>query len=179
MAMAAVPYILTQTLTTTRNNYTGYVGFSFDTGANTPTITDLGRWKIAGNSLTHNLYLYKYFNGTSDPQIATVTVDLSTGSSGGYVYGTLGSPVALLASTRYYVISQEANAGDSWYETTTSIDSITGGVGIPYASCYTSTLGEFYVGTLGYVSYVPVNFKISTADVPYTRTPLLGPILAQ
>jgi hypothetical protein len=60
---SAQNYILTQTLGTPRSDFTGYVGFYFDTAGNTPTVTQLCRWKIAGNSQTHALYLFKYVDG--------------------------------------------------------------------------------------------------------------------
>jgi len=155
------PYALTQTLGTPLNNQSLYLGFYFDTGSNAPVVTHLGRWKISGNSQTHNLYLYKYVNGSSDVQIATVSVDLSTGSAGTYVYADLGSPVTLLASTRYYVSCQEVSGGDTWYNhVNTTLDSFTAGVGTVYGSVISGSLGHSAVGATGSTTFGPVNLGV-------------------
>jgi hypothetical protein len=160
-AVPGAPYVLTQTLKTPLNNQSLNLGFYFDTGSNTPVVTHLGRWKISGNSQTHNLYLYKYVNGSSDVQIATASVDLSTGSAGTYVYAALGSPVTLLASTRYYVASQEVSGGDAWYNhVSTTLDSFTAGVGTVYGSAISGSPGQSTVGETGPTAFGPVNIWV-------------------
>jgi hypothetical protein len=160
-AVPGAPYVLTQTLQTPLNNQSLSLGFSFDTGSNTPVVTHLGRWKVSGNSQTHDLSLYKYVNGKSDVQVATVSVDLSTGSVGTYVYAVLGSPVTLLASTRYYVISQEASGGDTWYNhVNTTLDSFTPGVGTVYGSVISGSPGQSTVGETGSTTFGPVNIWV-------------------
>jgi hypothetical protein len=162
-AVPGAPYVLTQTLKGPLNNQDLYLGFSFDTGTNAPVVTHLGRWKISSNSQTHNLYLYlyKYVNGKSDVQIATASVDLSTGSAGTYVYAALGSPVTLLANTRYYVTSQEVSGGDTWYNhISTTLDSFTPGVGTVYGSVISGAPGQSGVGETGSTAFGPVNLWV-------------------
>lgn len=165
------PYVLTQTLSgNVRSDFTGYLGFSFDTGANTPTVSHLGRWKHSGNNQTHNLYLYKFVDGVGgDVQIATVSVDMTTGSDSTFVYTALGSPVVLLASNRYYVISQEVNGGpDDWLDQDGTLDTFTSNVGTVYASCYTTTLASvsFALTAPPARSYIPMNFQVSAGATP-------------
>ena len=169
----SAPYILGQTLGTPRNNFSGYVGIQFDTGTNTPTVTSLGRWKVSGNTDTHNLYLMQFVDGSSDIQLGTVSVDMTTGADGDYLYADLGVPVVLAASTQYYVISQETASGDQWYDDDTTVDTITPGVATVIASVFAGPLGTSSVNNIGSFTYVPVNFKIATAPPPVTTKVLI------
>jgi hypothetical protein len=102
---------------TPRNNFGGYVGFRFDVGAADLNVTQLGRWKISGNSGTRTLEI----RDSGGSVVATASLDMSLGSAGDFTFVALGSPVVLSASGTYYMISSEANGGDEWH------DDITGG----------------------------------------------------
>ncbi len=121
------PYILAQTLGTLRNDADVWVGMSFATGASVPavtnTVTALGRWKSVGNNQSHALRLYQYVDGAGgDIQLAEVGVSMTVGVVGTYVYTLLPTPITLLDNTTYYVVSQEFNGGDVWYDLDSTAD---------------------------------------------------------
>ena len=157
-----VAYILTQTLGTLRNDYDGFVGFYFGTDANTPTVVALGRWKVAGNAQSHNLYLYKLVDGgAGDIQLGTVVVDMSAGSDASYIYVSLPSPVTLEAGVQYYVISQESNGGDEWYDSAdTTADSFTSGIGTLQGNTFESALNAWDNNQAAPAMFGPVNFTV-------------------
>jgi hypothetical protein len=48
-------FVTNQTLGTLRNNFTGNVGYKFTVGTSPVTVTQFGRWVVAGNSGAHTL----------------------------------------------------------------------------------------------------------------------------
>ncbi len=151
------PYVLTVTPSATvLNNFSGCIGFKFNTPSGvTPTVTQLGRWKIAGNSGTHSVKLYN-----SGGVVRTASVDLTTGSSGSYVYAPI-TPITLSASTAYWILSEETNGGDQWYDgdTTITVDSTAGTLDASSSATQsgcTGVINGFYGPN---TSYVPTNFK--------------------
>lgn len=107
----ATPYITSFTGdgVTLRNDFDGCVGGFFTVGASSITISQLGRWKISGNSQTHTVSI-KANDGTL---IASAIVDMSTGSTGTFVYTSISDTV-LSASTTYNILCSEVNGGDQW-----------------------------------------------------------------
>lgn len=94
-----------------QNNFDGCVGGYFTVGGTPITITALARWTVNTNSATHVLYL----TAADGTILGSVSVNTSGATPTAWLFGTLGSPVALSASTKYYIVSQEANGGDLWY----------------------------------------------------------------
>lgn len=102
------PAVTSDATGTLRNNFDGWVGIRFV--PNKPmTVDKLGRWTVSGNSSTHTLRLYNYLKA----QLREVTVSTTGGAVDRYVYGAI-DPVTLIAGQPYYLLSQEANAGDQW-----------------------------------------------------------------
>lgn len=140
------------------NNFTGGVGFKFLCTAPL-TVTSLGRWKIAGNSQTHTVRI-RNSSGTS---VASVSVDLSGGSAGAFNYADLLTPYVLTPGQTYYILSDETNGGDQWYNDTG------GGVSVTYSDEFKSLLGlsrnsAYYDGTVNTgtgLTYGPTNFKFT------------------
>lgn len=118
--MAGTPFILTQSTGTARNDSTICVGFKFTVGAASITVDSLGRWKISGNSQVHTLRIMSGISTT----LVTTNVDMSTGSTGGFVYASC-TPTVLSASTDYWVFSSETNGGDQWYNNDFQVNSTT------------------------------------------------------
>jgi hypothetical protein len=149
------PFVTSGALSSLRNDFTGYVGFSF-TPATNFTINQLGRWVVSGNSQTHILKLTDAATGTDLPG-GSVTVNTSGATTGAYLYGTLGTPVTLHSGHQYYMTSQETNGGDQFYDL---------GTVTPTAGTATLNSGAFNNGSWGTLgtsnqSYGPVNFNVS------------------
>ncbi len=70
-------------------NGTGWDGMRFTVGSTPIVVTGLGRWKLSGHSGRHTLKLVDA--GHVDVPGASVTVRLASGSSGQFIYTTLGS----------------------------------------------------------------------------------------
>lgn len=97
----------------TRSDFTAAVGTRITVGGTDLTVTDVGRWKNTGNSLTHVVKLVDAATGIDVPGGSAV-VDLSGGSVGSYVYAALAGAVTLLAGQDYYLLTAELNGGDTW-----------------------------------------------------------------
>jgi Pectate lyase superfamily protein len=147
------------TLTTRlRNDYTGFVGLNFVTGASPLSIQALGRMAVAGNSATHTLKLVNAQTGADVPG-AAVVVNMTGAPAGQFLYGSLSSAITLAANTSYYLVSQETTGGDQWFDYCPI--SIGTGFSVP---------GSVYWTKTGYVpvpvpntSYVPLTFQIAAA----------------
>jgi len=151
----SAPAITSIVADTLRNNYAGWVGFRFNVGADDLTVTELGRWKVSGNSGSRALEI----RNSSGTVVASATLDMSLGSAGGFTFVKLGSPVVLSASGTYYMISSEANGGDEWHDdvsgmnvTPTTAITVTGSV-------YSSGSGVPTLATPDVHSYGRPNFK--------------------
>ncbi len=147
--------ITAQTVGTARNNFSGKVGFQFTVGGSPITVSDLGRWVISGNSSTHTVGIYN----SSYSALGTVTVNTSGAPAGAYLYTTLGSPIVLSASTSYYLLSDETNSGDQWYDDDTAITMGSAAAAVNSAGSDNAAPTPFFTHTSGNFSYGPVNLK--------------------
>lgn len=136
-----------------RNDFAGLVGVFFTTDATARQVTRLGRWKVSGNSGSHALRIHR---ASDKVEMASVSVNLSSGSAGAYVWADLASPVLLSANTKYYLTSEEVVSGDQWYNSP----------GTNYTGTGCSSFGAVYRsgGTWGEASangtgYVPVGMQ--------------------
>jgi hypothetical protein len=146
--------VTTVTAGTLRNNFAGWAGATITTGANPLQVTELGRYFVSGNSGTHMLKLVNV-NG-ADVAGGSVSVSLSGGQAGSFVYGTLASPVTLNPHGVYYLVSQETQGGDQWFDIntvvrTTSDATDSAGVWSPDGVTYNQNGGANQM-------YVPVTF---------------------
>jgi Divergent InlB B-repeat domain/NHL repeat len=98
-----------------RNNFSGWVGMKVTAGANPLSVSWVGRICVAGNSGTHTVEFVNASTGTVVPGGSAV-VNLSGCSPGQFVYSALASSITLQANTPYYLVSQEVNGGDQWYD---------------------------------------------------------------
>lgn len=139
------------------NNFTAEIGFKFVCTANR-TITQLGRWKIAGNSQVHT----NTIRDSGGALLGSVAVDMSTATAGQFNFATLGSPIAVTAGNTYYVMTTEINGGDQWYN-----DNVgqTGSVSTDFTAMESSFTSGYYDGSLHAVNassiYGPTNFKFT------------------
>ncbi len=95
----------------TRNDFTGLLGFKFTTSSNSLTINSLGRYNHILNASTHTI---KIVDVKSNIDIANVTINNLNQPINNYVYIKLPTPVTLIASNSYYLVSSETDGGDFW-----------------------------------------------------------------
>jgi hypothetical protein len=97
------------------------VGFKITVGSAPITVTDLARWVISGNSLSHTVHIYNS-NGSVD--IISAAVATSGAPAGAFKYVSI-TPTILSASTSYYVMTDETSNSDNFYDSTTTVTTTT------------------------------------------------------
>ncbi|MBV8904168.1 MAG: hypothetical protein JOZ22_11090 [Acidobacteriia bacterium] len=124
-------------------------------GGSPITVSALGRIVVAGNSASHAIKLVNASG--SDVAGGSATVITAGATPGNFVYASLANPVVLNANTVYYVVSQEAQGGDTWYDWDTTLQTASAATlsGAVWAASNSYTL---VAGSAGH-SYVPVDFK--------------------
>jgi len=160
-------FVTSTSLVTLRNNFSGWVGMSVTIGAQPLMVSSLGRIVAPGNTGTHTVKIVTASTG-ADLTGGSASVSTASGTTGTFNYGSLAAPVTLAANTTYYVLSQETQGADQWYDSntaaqTTSDAALAGaiwGTGSPY---------NLVSGTAGFM-YVPVNFEY-TIPVSVNLTP--------
>jgi len=154
---AGVTLVTSETLGTSRNNYTGWVGMKITVGASPVTVSALGRIVGPGNNAAHIVKIVDASTG-NDVSGGSASVTTAGGTTGTFAYGALGSPVTLNANASYYIVSQETAGGDQWYDLdtvvqTTAVATVNGPVyGTPYSA----------FASAGH-SYVPVDLKYNVS----------------
>jgi hypothetical protein len=134
-----------------RNDFTGWVGMKLTVGSNPLTVSSLGRICVANNALTHTV---KFVNASSGSDVpgASVTVSMAGCTAGQFVYSPI-SPVTLPAAASYYLVSQETQGGDQWYDQ--------GAISATTAATLNNSVyfwnGNWAPGSAN-TSYVPPNF---------------------
>ncbi|MFM8357474.1 MAG: hypothetical protein ACKOET_02845, partial [Verrucomicrobiota bacterium] len=88
-------------LAASRNDFSGYIGTRLDIGSQDIVVTHIGRWVLSGNTGTCTV---KLFRVSDMAELGSATLDLSTGTPGGFLYGALTSPVTLVAGGAYYLM---------------------------------------------------------------------------
>lgn len=125
------PYITGSTPSTLRSDFGGFLGMQITVGSSPITVTDLGRYFVTGNTGTHTVKIVNGSTGADVPN-ASVSVSMPGGVNGQFKYVSLASPVTLSANSVYYIVSNEVNGGDQWYNsspvTTTSAAVCNGGI---------------------------------------------------
>lgn len=152
-ATTSTEFVISYAPTTLRNNFTGNLGMFITIGGANVTVTHLGRWVVSGNSASHSLYIFD----SGCAQIATVTINCSGATPGGFLYAALGSPVTLSAGGRYYVMSGELSGGDQFYDIQNESVTTTG-VAVAGGGAYTPCNEVPAVNDI----YVPISFKYSS-----------------
>lgn len=128
---AGTPMVTAFTTGPPRNNFTASFGMQFTVGAKPLEVTALGRLHVAGNTGSHVVRLKTASDGKEVPG-GSVTIVLPSGPAGQFVYAALPTPVVLNANTSYYLVSDELNGGDLFYDlgpvVTTSAVSVNSGI---------------------------------------------------
>jgi hypothetical protein len=159
-APASTNYVTSFALGTLRNNFSGWVGMRVTVGNSSVTVSGLGRMFAPGDTGSHTVKIVAASNG-QDVSGGSVTISMSGGAAGSFVYANLPATVTLNANTTYYVLSQETASGDQWYDMNTTVAgtavaSEVGSVWSPDGVTYNAN------GTAS-ESYGPVDFQYATA----------------
>jgi hypothetical protein len=110
---AGAPLVTGHSLTSLRNDLSGWFGMEFTTGNTILSLSKLGRWVAPGNSSVHALRLFEASTGNI---LASTSVDTAGAPAGQFLYGNLASLVTLATNTSYYLLSEETAGGDQWYD---------------------------------------------------------------
>jgi hypothetical protein len=113
-------FITNVTPGTVKNNSSSWLGMKITTGSQPVIVRYLGRMFLSGNTGTHGV---KIVRASDNATIVSVSVPMAGGTVNQFKYVQLASPVTLAANTSYYIASQEANHGDSWYDSNTIVSS--------------------------------------------------------
>jgi RHS repeat-associated protein len=154
-------FVTGKTLAAQRSDSPGWAGFEMSIGAQPITVTSLGRYCSAGNSLTHE---ERIIRSSDNATLASVNVAMSGCTAGTTKYASLANPVTLSANTAYRVVSYEVGSDlfHDWtglYLSTTAAATVLHGV-------YTTDGGQTWgpAGGAG-SSYVPVDFQYQATSV--------------
>jgi uncharacterized OsmC-like protein len=153
-----------------RNDFTGWVGMKLTVGVNPLAVSALGRICVAGNALTHTVKLVNVSDG-SDVSGASAPVNMVGCTPGQFTYATV-SPGNLPAGASYYLVSQETQGGDRWYDQ--------GAISVANAAAVNSSV-YFYGGNWipvgsGNASYVPPSFQYAVVtQTQYQLTSNVSP----
>jgi fibronectin type III domain protein len=85
------------------------------------TIQKLGRAFDLGMTTPHQI---RIVNAATKKELGSTSVDMTSGTGGfggGFKYGDLNPPVMLAAGSDFYVLSEEFNGGDRFYEQDTAV----------------------------------------------------------
>jgi hypothetical protein len=146
-------FITSSPSTALRSDFTGCVGFNFTVGASSITVTDLGRWVVSGNSLSHTVKIVD----TSGTIIVSASIN-TAGQPVGFTYTSI-APTVLIAATTYIILSEETSPGDEWYEVG-PVTHVGGGIATINGGSYQlACSGAPAIVFPGTDSYVTVNFK--------------------
>lgn len=154
---AATPFVTGYALgrQPVRNDFTGWVGMSLTTGTNPLTVSALGRVCVQGNANIHTVK-FVYAASGADVSGGSASVNMAGCTPGQFIYSSI-SPLTLTAGAIYYLVSQETQGGDEWYDqgavAATSVAAVNSAIYFYSASWYA-------VGSAN-TSYVPPNFQYS------------------
>jgi hypothetical protein len=152
-------FITTVSGGTSRNNAAQDLGMRIQVGAAPLTVTQLGRYCIAGNSQTHLMRIVDVATLT-DVVGGSATVNMSGGTANTFVYASLASSVTLAANTAYYILSRETSGGDMWKDSDVTVATSSAASLVSWA--YLDAVWGYLDGTAPTHPFIPVDFKYST-----------------
>jgi hypothetical protein len=137
-----------------RNTYTGYVGMTVTVGSNSLAVSTIGRICVSGNSQTHTVEFVNASTGTPLTG-GSASVNMAGCTPGQFVYSPIS--VTLNAGATYYLVSQETNGGDKWYNDGTVSSTSDGSVaGYVYSA---NATGPWSPTAAANTAFVPPNFQ--------------------
>jgi hypothetical protein len=142
-----------------RNNFSGFLGMELTVGSNPLSVSSVGRICVAGNSGMHTVKFVNISDGGTDVPGGSAVVNMAGCTAGQFVYAALSTPITLPAGNNYYLVSQEQNGGDQFYDQ--------GGISATTDAAVTHAVyfsGSSWITPGGAnTSYVPPTFAYTTA----------------
>ena len=118
-AAALIPFI-NGVMLDVLQSLTGWFGMAITVGANPLTVAAIGRIVAPGNNQIHTLKIVDAASGTDVPGGFT-SVSLAGKTPGTFEYGALGTPVTLQPGASYYILSQEVQGAEQFYNHTATV----------------------------------------------------------
>lgn len=154
----------TELITTAASAYSSrtgsyWVGFRFTVGGAGITVSDLGRAIVATGNKNRTIQLWNFNSFGAYTSLGSVSINTNGVGTGNYLYGTLGSTIALSASTIYLIASDERADDLGWAAQKTV--TYTGAISA-LATAYATTATPGYFDWSGFTSgdtYCGVNLK--------------------
>lgn len=147
-------FILGETLSRPRNNFSGWVGMQFSVGPQALSVSALGRLTLSGNTQPHTV---KLVDAESGQDIPGGGVSVTSGAPGLFGYASLPSAVTLAANTTYYLVSHEEEGGDRWYDASPVTSSSDGAIAAAIFAGDSAPASWAALSLRGH-SYGPVDF---------------------
>ncbi len=164
-------FVLSTAFGSLRNDFTGWVGMSVTIGTSPLSVNQLGRIFAPGNGGSHTVKIVDATTGT-DVAGGSVSISMSGGTSGNFVYGTLVTPVVLSSGGTYYILSQETAGADKWYDYNTTAS--TNWEAALSASVYGTGSSYAAIGNSAGHMYVPLDFKYASSISAFVSSFTLG-----
>jgi hypothetical protein len=117
---AALISFVTQVTTDVLASVTGWFGMAITVGQSAITAVTLGRIVAPGNNQIHTLKIVDAATGSDVPG-AFVSVNLAGKTPGTFEFAMLNPPVTLQPGASYYILSQEIQGTDQFYNHTGSV----------------------------------------------------------
>jgi hypothetical protein len=146
------PFITSFSSTSLRNDFGGWVGMSITTGGTQLNVTQVGRICVSGNGSTHTLKFVLASSG-ADVSGGSAMVNMAGCTANQFTYSNLS--LTLAPNTTYYLVSQENNGGDQWYD----IGSVAGTSAAVINWAIYSWNGTWQNNGPQNSAYVPLNFN--------------------
>ena len=164
-------FVVSTALGSIRNDFTGWVGMKVTIGTSSLSVNQLGRMFAPGNTGTHTVKIVDALSGT-DVAGGSVSISMSGGTAGSFVYGTLVTPVTLSSGASYYILSQETAGADKWYDYNTTAS--TNWEATLSASVYGTGSSYTALGNSAGQMYVPLDFKYASSISVFVSSYTLG-----
>jgi len=107
------------TFGTSRHDFTGFSGMAIDVGSKPLKVESLERYCVANSTGDHRM---KIVDAETGMQVGDTGLVSLANKSEGFVPATLTSQPTLIAGKRYYIVSEELDGGDFFFDNDTTLD---------------------------------------------------------
>lgn len=148
-------FVTSQVLGLIRNDYSGFSGMAIDVGSKALKVRSLQRYCVAGSTSDHRVEIIDAATGMR-VQNGLVIVSLS-GKPEGFASAPVSGDVILKAGQRYYIVSEEVDGGDQFYDNDTAVTTQPDATVV--SPVYVDLSAQWVLLGMPGNSYGPVNFS--------------------